>query len=360
MKKVSRNEILRTISKNELKSWQTKTGKQFTCQIWGNYIEITNSKEKVRRVTNAKIDEFCEKYNRIFSSKISDYKDISFDASYLLTFINSYLHGELFDSEPNYFSILNNTQNSLPRSKIYQQLGVSLRNNQWAWGGLSDDRSFVVFTIWVDAIGNNRLIELFNPIWETKGHGLSEQKRLIEFAFNNDLKVYGLLAEAKETSAKKRRTKRVEQNDLLELNLIREGEVVKAKIISRFPMSYLSEKAGIKSTAIDDLDQDAIGNDSPNKASSMVAFYQRDPKVRKKVLQLANGKCEYCGLEGFLKPNGNRYIETHHIIALSNEGKDKISNVIALCPEHHKEAHFGVNSEKLELRFLDIVKSRLG
>jgi len=33
-------------------------------------------------------------------------------------------------------------------------------------------------------------------------------------------------------------------------------------------------------------------------------------------------------------------------------------NFIALCPAHHREAHFGVNAEELEKEFLDILKIR--
>ena len=358
MKKISKAEILKTISLNELKSWQTKTGIPFTCKNLENHIEITNSKENIRKVSHQKLDEFSEKFNETHSPKVSDYKDISFDASYLLTIINAILGGELFDSEPNYFSILDDAQKSLSRSKIYQQLGASLRNERWAWGGISDNQRYVIFTVWVDRINDDKKIELYNPLNEKNRNGAKEQKRLIDLAFNDGLHVYGLLCEAKDPASTTRSIKRVEQNDLIQLELERSGDIVLASLKNRFPMYLLSKKNDIKQLAINDLDQEDIVNDVPNKASTVVAFYQRDPKVRKKILQMADGKCEYCGVEGFLKPDSNRYLETHHIIALSNEGKDKITNVIALCPEHHKEAHFGVNSEKLEIRFLEIVQNR--
>jgi hypothetical protein len=33
-----------------------------------------------------------------------------------------------------------------------------------------------------------------------------------------------------------------------------------------------------------------------------------------------------------------------------------MDNVIALSPYHHREAHFGINAEDLEEKFLDIIK----
>jgi hypothetical protein len=121
-------------------------------------------------------------------------------------------------------------------------------------------------------------------------------------------------------------------------------------------MSELRNKHRFKNLAVHNLDQDDIGNESPNKNSSVVAFYERDSKVRKEVIQMAKGKCEYCSQEGFLKSDGARYLEAHHIIALSNQGKDMVINVIALCPNHHKETHYGKESKQLENKFIEIVK----
>jgi len=49
-----------------------------------------------------------------------------------------------------------------------------------------------------------------------------------------------------------------------------------------------------------------------------------------------------------LKPDGKRYLETHHIIALAAEGADRVTNVIGLCPNDHREAHFGERRQTLE------------
>jgi predicted restriction endonuclease len=41
-------------------------------------------------------------------------------------------------------------------------------------------------------------------------------------------------------------------------------------------------------------------------------------------------------------------LESHHIIALADDGADRITNVIALCPNDHREAHFGTRAEQIE------------
>ncbi len=93
---------------------------------------------------------------------------------------------------------------------------------------------------------------------------------------------------------------------------------------------------------------DDLGSDAPDRAKSEGWSYPRDPGVRNAVILRARGRCEYCDELGFLKKNGSRYLEAHHIIALANEGADRITNVIALCPSDHRRAHFGQDAEVLE------------
>ena len=111
-------------------------------------------------------------------------------------------------------------------------------------------------------------------------------------------------------------------------------------------------QSNLRSDAINDL-----GTDQPDRTSSVVVSYARNPQVRAEVLRRAMGRCEYCGVEGFLKPDGSRYLETHHIIALANEGSDRVSNVIALCPNDHREAHFGERASKIEEDMIETVKA---
>jgi 5-methylcytosine-specific restriction protein A len=106
---------------------------------------------------------------------------------------------------------------------------------------------------------------------------------------------------------------------------------------------------------VPNVDKPDIGTDTPGKASSEYNIYLRDDAVRQAVLNRANGKCEYCGRHTFKVDSGKYYLETHHIIALSKEGKDRISNVIALCPEDHRRAHYATNRLEVEKKMIEIV-----
>lgn len=111
------------------------------------------------------------------------------------------------------------------------------------------------------------------------------------------------------------------------------------------------------SDAIDDLDAWPEGIAKPEKVNRSVSTYPRNVEVRRAVLSRAKGRCEFCGEEGFIMQDGNRhYLEAHHIITLANDGSDTVENVIALCPKHHREAHFGIGREVLETQMSQIVR----
>lgn len=84
--------------------------------------------------------------------------------------------------------------------------------------------------------------------------------------------------------------------------------------------------------------------------------FQRSPQVRGYVLSRAQGHCEWCGAKGFETQSGSIYLETHHIQPLSENGSDTVCNVVALCPNHHREAHFGKGAEGFKDELFRIVE----
>jgi hypothetical protein len=113
--------------------------------------------------------------------------------------------------------------------------------------------------------------------------------------------------------------------------------------------------------AIDDFTPDlsVIGNDTPERRLGQVAYFTRNQQVRDQAIARADGRCEYCNQEGFLTSEGKRYLESHHIQALGEEGPDTEGNVIALCPNDHREAHFGRDAKVLATRMRGILARKL-
>lgn len=128
---------------------------------------------------------------------------------------------------------------------------------------------------------------------------------------------------------------------------------------SFWPVSSAIGVDGDSKSAIEDLEQDEIGNDSPKYKELVALVYERDSRVRRSVLKRARGRCEYKGCASFLSRRGEPYLEAHHVISLASAGKDRPSNVIALCANHHREAHFGKDWEQMNGEFLKIL-AKLG
>jgi len=48
-------------------------------------------------------------------------------------------------------------------------------------------------------------------------------------------------------------------------------------------------------------------------------------------------------------------LEIHHLKRLADGGSDKITNTIAVCPDCHRELHYGENKEQRKLAMYDSV-----
>lgn len=101
------------------------------------------------------------------------------------------------------------------------------------------------------------------------------------------------------------------------------------------------------SSFVDQFDLPPPPGGPPERVPVSGTAFARDARVRAWVRQRAAGRCEYCGALGFKMAGGRVYIETHHIVSLADHGLDTVGNVIALCPNHHREAHHGENRAAL-------------
>jgi|CXWL01.1.fsa_nt_gi hypothetical protein len=128
-------------------------------------------------------------------------------------------------------------------------------------------------------------------------------------------------------------------------------------VLDEFQAKLLQERPiPTDSSALDDLTDGQLGSKTPDRARRVTEVFKRDPRVRAFVVRRAAGCCEYCRGPGFVMRDGKHYVETHHIIALAQQGPDSPENVIALCANHHRQAHFGSDADVLERKFLEILK----
>jgi hypothetical protein len=98
---------------------------------------------------------------------------------------------------------------------------------------------------------------------------------------------------------------------------------------------------------------------APERIIGFSTHFRRDDAVRRRVLDRAKGRCELCGRVEFITLAGMPYLESHHILSLAADGPDSFENVIALCPSHHREAHYGSRWRELATEMMEIVAAKL-
>ncbi|MCT7308640.1 HNH endonuclease [Ralstonia wenshanensis] len=84
----------------------------------------------------------------------------------------------------------------------------------------------------------------------------------------------------------------------------------------------------------------------PEKVKVVTEVYVRNPDVVAEVLDRAGGICERCRNSApFIRRKGaTPYLEVHHVRQLKDGGEDSVENAMALCPNCHREFHFGTVS----------------
>jgi len=194
-------------------------------------------------------------------------------------------------------------------------------------------------------------------------YGGKEKISILESALAGRYETYGVLCQSKDRQALRRERISYDDQNLLVLRAVDEPDGIVGYVTGETTAEAIRAGRGLSNVrpvqyALNDLTVQ-MGQELVDRALSVRSDFRRDPAVRDHVLRLANGKCEYCGKDGFLTPDGRRYLEVHHIIALADLGKDMIDNVIALCAEHHREAHFGIEAEYLENEFLSRIRQRV-
>jgi len=100
------------------------------------------------------------------------------------------------------------------------------------------------------------------------------------------------------------------------------------------------------------------GNKKPLLTTTHISQHERDPSVKAWVLLNANGICEcFSKSAPFCKADGTQFLEGHHVRQLAEHGSDTITNTVALCPNCHREIHYGERMlEMVESLYLNVTR----
>ena len=144
---------------------------------------------------------------------------------------------------------------------------------------------------------------------------------------------------------------------VFELDVVSEGAVMDVEL-STAPKPERSLKALWK-LPIDELEARAKAKpgESIQPKERRVLTRQRSEAVKVFVQRRANGLCEACKKEAPFKTKENRpYLEPHHILRIADGGPDNPHWVAALCPNCHKQVHYGKDGDYMNGLLLDYLK----
>jgi len=81
----------------------------------------------------------------------------------------------------------------------------------------------------------------------------------------------------------------------------------------------------------------------PESYETTTRVFYRNPDVIVEVLLRANGICEKCKKTApfYRAADGTPFLEVHHMKRLADGGEDTVANAVAVCPNCHRELHFG-------------------
>ena len=86
--------------------------------------------------------------------------------------------------------------------------------------------------------------------------------------------------------------------------------------------------------------------ESPKRYKSTTTVFNRREETKNYALSRAEGKCESCMEAAPFHSKKGPFLEVHHVNELSDNGPDTPDNVIALCPNCHRRAHYSADKNQ--------------
>jgi len=140
--------------------------------------------------------------------------------------------------------------------------------------------------------------------------------------------------------------------------------------------NFISEEKDIKETTINIVFKNELIKVSDENFNQRTSPRAHISYIKKYFISNKFSKCDCCGQYSFIKENGERYFEFHHLVPISEQGQDHINNLFGICANCHRKFHYARKSDReilyekidgnnnlgltIEERFQHLMKLELG
>lgn len=226
---------------------------------------------------------------------------------------------------------------------VNRVMGLSLGSIQGKYSYCNDERKQVLFSLNVSHGEDTTLI--LSSKW-SKNNYIHSLKHIDKIRYDG-YELYIFKTKTRKNSSGKTVTVGFEPN-LERRELVVDGEDFKAIPVEEsyegFEKTFRDEIIkSSNSTPEERRKRLKLANPKPKLRTVTTTVYDRNPDVVAEVLFRAKGKCEKCPNAAPFnrRSDGSPYLEVHHRKQLAKGGDDTVENAIALCPNCHREAHYG-------------------
>ncbi|MEO6021534.1 MAG: HNH endonuclease signature motif containing protein [Burkholderiales bacterium] len=84
----------------------------------------------------------------------------------------------------------------------------------------------------------------------------------------------------------------------------------------------------------------------------------RTEAIRRYALLRASGTCEGCKVKAPFRSKRGPYLEVHHVFRLADGVPEHPANVVALCPNCHRHAHYSDDAVSFNARLIEWLATR--
>lgn len=118
------------------------------------------------------------------------------------------------------------------------------------------------------------------------------------------------------------------------------------KVEQTSPTYGIKNAKDLKKKNIRELRKSAVTQAPKNatKSEKLVITNYRSQAIKLYVIARSKGICEACKIKAPFETKNGPYLECHHLYRLADGGPDDPRNVIAVCPNCHRRAHFAKDS----------------